>query len=50
MDKITGVYVQDSDGTMTNIVDLKKQDYEEFLATMEKLILAYNMITNKGVE
>lgn len=45
---VIGLFLKYNDGTMINIQDLNKPEYEDFLETMNQLRMVYITITNRG--
>ena len=44
--KKTGAIYIELDGELTNITELDREEYEQFLEIMEKLRIAYNVLIN----
>jgi len=43
--KAGAIYIE-LDGELTNITELDREEYEQFLEIMEKLRIAYNILIN----
>jgi len=44
--KAGAIYIE-LDGELTNITELDREEYEQFLEIMEKLRIAYNVLINR---